>query len=140
MQSRFRTTLLLLLAALSASSAGCTSFRDYVHNGFKVGPDYHPPGAPLAPAWIDAADRRVHGETDDLAGWWTIFNDPVLNDLIAQANSQNLTLRQAGMRILQSRAQLNFTVGNFFPQTQTATGAYRRIGAGTAFFDQWNFS
>src|SRR4051794_24952170 len=118
MQPRVRLSLMLLLAALSALSAGCTSIREYVGNGFKVGPDYHRPGAPVAEAWIDAADRRVHPETDDLAGWWTIFNDPVLNDLIAQANGQNLTLRQAGMRILQTRAQLNFTVGNIFPQTQ----------------------
>jgi NodT family efflux transporter outer membrane factor (OMF) lipoprotein len=140
MQFRAPPSLIILLAALLAPSAGCTSIRDYVHNSFKVGPDYARPGAPVAANWIDSSDRRVHGETVDLAGWWTIFGDPVLNDLILEANSQNLTLRQAGMRILQARAQLNFTVGNIFPQTQTANGAYRRIGAGTAFFDQYSFS
>jgi NodT family efflux transporter outer membrane factor (OMF) lipoprotein len=120
-------------------ATGCTSFREYVHNNFKVGPNYRRPPAPVAPAWIDAGDRRVHTESDDLAGWWTVFDDPTLNGLIAEANGQNLTLREAGFRILQARAQLAFTVGNVFPQTQTATGGYRRFGVGNAFFDQWNF-
>jgi NodT family efflux transporter outer membrane factor (OMF) lipoprotein len=129
----------VLLASLLTLASGCTPFREYVGNRFKVGPDYRRPPAPVASAWIDAADRRVHTQCDDLAGWWTLFDDPVLNGLIAEANAQNLTLRQAGFRILQARAQLAFTVGNVFPQTQTATGGYRRFGVGNAFFDQWNF-
>ena len=30
------------------SLAGCTSLSDYVHNGFKVGPNYCPTPAPVA--------------------------------------------------------------------------------------------
>ena len=57
----------LLLSVLTL--AGCTSFRDYVRNGLKVGPNYVEPPAPLAPQWIDATDQRVRTDSDDLAGW-----------------------------------------------------------------------
>ena len=119
---------------------GCTSFRDYVRNGFKVGPEYCQPAAPVAENWIDAAtDSRVRNDRDDLAGWWTVLGDPKLNYLVDTAYQQNLTLREAGFRILAARAQLGFAVGNVFPQFQTADGGYTRFGLGDQFFDQWNF-
>src|SRR5579859_5962487 len=87
---------LVLLLPLS----GCTHLTDYVrqyvHNGFKVGPNYSEPPAPVAASWIDAADVRVRSGNDDLTRWWTVFGDPVLDALICDAYHQNLTLRQAG--------------------------------------------
>jgi NodT family efflux transporter outer membrane factor (OMF) lipoprotein len=120
--------------------AGCTGICEYLHNGCKVGHNYKTPCAPIATSWIDAADKRIDTGQDDLATWWTVFNDPVLNDLIARAYHQNLTLREAGYRVLAARAQLGIATGDFFPQTQNATGSYRRIGAGRSFFDQWNIN
>jgi NodT family efflux transporter outer membrane factor (OMF) lipoprotein len=49
----------------------------------------------------------------------------VLDSLIGSAYQQNLTLREAGTRVLQARAQLGIAVGNFFPQTQQMKGDYR---------------
>jgi NodT family efflux transporter outer membrane factor (OMF) lipoprotein len=103
---------------------GCTGPREYVHNGFKVGPNYCPPAAPVAPTWIDAADQRVRTNSEDLSQWWRVFNDPVLNALIRDAYGQNLTLREAGFRVLASRAQLAVTIGNIFPQSQFASGSF----------------
>ncbi|HEY4233390.1 MAG TPA: efflux transporter outer membrane subunit [Lacipirellulaceae bacterium] len=128
--------LLLLLVLL----AGCTGVCEYLHNGCKVGHNYKTPCAPVAKEWIDASDKRVRTDCNDLAGWWTVFNDPLLNDLIGRAYRQNLTLREAGYRVLAARAQVGIATGEFFPQTQDATGSYRRIGAGRSFFDQWNFN
>ena len=91
--------LLMLVVPLS----GCTHLKEYIHNGFKVGPNYCRPPAPAAENWIDAADVRVRNENDDLRRWWTVFNDPVLNALVCDAYLQNLTLRQAGCRVLQAR-------------------------------------
>ncbi|MBL9161812.1 MAG: efflux transporter outer membrane subunit [Planctomycetaceae bacterium] len=130
-------SLLALLATGLQLVAGCTGPREYLRNGFKVGPNYAKPAAAVAPNWIDDADQRVRNEQDDLAGWWTVFGDPTLNGLIERANSQNLTLREAGFRILAARAQLGFAVGNVFPQFQAAEGGYRRFGVGNNFFDQW---
>ena len=91
----------ILIACLLVS--GCTTVRDYIQNGFKVGPNYGRPPAPVAPDWIDAADVRVRKDSDDLSQWWTVFTDPVLDSLICSAYQQNLTLRQAGMRVLEAR-------------------------------------
>jgi NodT family efflux transporter outer membrane factor (OMF) lipoprotein len=148
-----RTTARCTVAVLFAVSlSGCTPFTEYIHNGLKVGPNYQKPPAPVAKTWIDAADKRVRPESDDLSKWWTVFNDPVLNSLVCMASRQNLTLRQAGFQVLLARAQRNIAVGNLFPQTQQATGdhtsnaisfedANRNNSATFAsrFFPQWDF-
>src|SRR5690349_3158478 len=114
------------LAALAPG--GCTSLHEYIDNGFKVGPNYGRPPAPVAPRWIDADDVRVRSSSDDLSRWWAVFNDPVLDGLVRYAYGQNLTLRQAGFRVLEARARLGVSVGNFFPQQQGASGDYTRYG------------
>src|SRR5205823_1261766 len=112
------------VAWLAVPLSGCTSPMEYIRNGFKVGPNYGKPPAPVAGDWIDAADKRISKEPDDLCEWWKVFHDPVLDQLICFASRQNLTLRQAGFRILQARAQLGIAVGEIFPQTQFARGDF----------------
>ena len=120
--------VLALVFTAVALTSGCTSWREYVHNGFKVGPNYGKPPAPVAKGWIDADDQRVRTASDDLSKWWTVFNDPVLDSLICYAYQQNLSLRVAGMRVLEARAQLAVDVGNLLPQTQTSTGDFKWNG------------
>ena len=110
----------MVLGILAFSSAGCTSVSDYVNNGFKVGPNYQKPPAPVASAWIDSKSQGVNTAAADLECWWTVFNDPKLNSLIEQAYNQNLDLRTAGTRILAARATRNIAAGNLFPQLQEA--------------------
>lgn len=108
-------------------AVGCTGIRQWAHQGFKVGPDYCTPPAPVADRWIDYANTDISSEAMEDAYWWNVFNDPQLNELIQRASQQNLTLRSAGMRILQTRANLAITRGNLFPQTQRAYGDYARF-------------
>lgn len=122
----------LMLAVLAC---GCTGPSEYFHNGFKVGPNYCPPGAAVADTWIDAADKRVRTESDDLSQWWRVFNDPVLDSLIGDAYRQNLTLREAGFRVLAARAELGIAIGNLFPQKQFAQGDYTRTTLSTQTAD-----
>ncbi len=107
---------------------GCTSFSEYVHNGFQVGPNYGRPPAPIEHNWINAADERLRENDTDIDQWWTVFNDPVLNGLVQNAYRQNLTLREAGFRVLQARAQLGIAAGEFFPQEQANTGGFTNNG------------
>jgi len=130
---------LAAIVAMVLFGSGCTGVRQYVDNGFKVGPNYCPPPAPVAEHWIDAADPRVGKESEDLSQWWAVFDDPTLNGLIAEAYRQNLSLREAGFRVLQARARFGIARGNVFPQLQDAFGSYRREGISQSFFDQWNF-
>jgi NodT family efflux transporter outer membrane factor (OMF) lipoprotein len=124
--------LLRLLAAVGLAGAalfngGCviTGPLQWVENGFKVGPNYCKPPAPVAPEWIEANDPKV--ENRHLHDWWKVFQDPALDSLIATAYSQNLTLRVAGTRILQARGEQAIAAGNIFPQTQQMTGSYSRV-------------
>jgi NodT family efflux transporter outer membrane factor (OMF) lipoprotein len=100
----------------------------------------------VAEHWIDAADIRAR-EGEDLSRWWTVFNDATLNRLVAMAYRQNLSLREAGFRVLEARAQKAIAVGELFPQQQDASGSYARQARSTTsslfplpkpFFDQWN--
>jgi NodT family efflux transporter outer membrane factor (OMF) lipoprotein len=136
------------IIVLSLFACGCTSLTEFVHNGFKVGPNYQRPPAPLASAWIDAANPQVKSVPADYSGWWTVFNDPVLNDLVRVAYAQNVNLRVAGTRVLQARAQRAIAVGSLFPQKQTANGAFThtQVSGNLAneplhrFFDDWGTS
>jgi NodT family efflux transporter outer membrane factor (OMF) lipoprotein len=136
----------VLFVGLAMACGACTPVTEYVHNGFKVGPNYRKPLAAVAGNWIDASDKRVRTESDDLSKWWTVFNDPVLNDLVCYAYRQNLTLREAGFRVLQARAQLGIAVGAIFPQSQAMTGDFMREassgetgGGAQRFFSRWDY-
>ena len=59
-------SLLLVLAF-----CGCTSLREYVQNGLKVGPNYCAPSAPVAQNWIDSGDSHVQSRYEDLSKWWS---------------------------------------------------------------------
>ena len=84
-----------------------------------VGPDYiKPPPAPEQKEWIEQKDPKIKAEPTDLSNWWEVFDDPVLNSLVEEAYQQNLPLRIAGLRILESRAQLGIAYGNLYPQQQ----------------------
>ncbi|MEN6406488.1 MAG: efflux transporter outer membrane subunit [Thermoguttaceae bacterium] len=138
-----------LLVILATALSGCTSLRDYVHNGFKVGPNYSQPSADVAGQWIDADDQRVSTNEEEQVRWWTVFDDEKLNGLIDEAYRQNLSLREAGCRVLEARAQLGIATGQLFPQSQNITGGYSRDAFSrlapntepiqTAFADQWNY-
>jgi NodT family efflux transporter outer membrane factor (OMF) lipoprotein len=117
----------MLLAGAVLVNDGCvvTGPLQWVENGFKVGPNYCKPPAPVAPEWIEATDPKV--ENRHLHDWWGVFQDPALDWLIATAYHQNLTLRVAGTRVLQARGQQAIAVGNIFPQTQQMRGSYSRV-------------
>jgi len=106
--------------------------------GCMVGPNYQRPKVSVSPSFGETGDPRLSAESTNYRDWWKAFNDPVLDRLIARAYRDNLTLRQAGVRVLQARAQLGIAVGEIFPQSQQAVGSvqYNRTSdrASTAAF------
>jgi len=112
----------LLIAMLATQ--GCSSLSQWAHNGFKVGPNYAEPGASVATEWVDHADAKVVSTSAQDQAWWTVFNDPTLNRLIDTAYRQNLDLHAAAARIVEARARRGIALGNLFPQSQKAIGAY----------------
>lgn len=126
---------------------GCHSLKQWYHNGFKVGPNYCTPPSTVTDVWIDSDDERVSLDDADFSDWWSVFNDPVLDGLILNAYQQNLTLREAGFRVLQAQAERAIARGEKLPQVQQVTGDYTRLQtsenilttiAGVRAFDEWN--
>ncbi len=130
-----RPAVILCLASLGLFTSGCAGgMTQWLHNGLKVGPDYGRPAAEVADTWIDSADRRLIGESPDTSAWWTVFKDPVLDNLVQMAYGQNLPLRIAALRVMEARAQYGIARGNIFPQQQQVFGDYSktRVSRNTA--------
>jgi NodT family efflux transporter outer membrane factor (OMF) lipoprotein len=116
-----------------------------IASGCMVGPNYHPPAVATPAQWRNITAPQIKGAPADSGEWWTAFGDPVLNRLIHVAYAQNLTLRQAGLRVIEARAQLGISVGEFFPQVQEATGgwthnvssAHSPASVGRFYYDDW---
>lgn len=134
-----------LVCSLSLLASGC-GLTQWVHNGFKVGPEYAgPPPADVACDWIDGGDERVIPCPPACPDWWSVFDDPTLNELIQTAYAQNLSLREAGWRVMQARDRRAITAGDLFPQSQLGFGEYEHVQESMNValppplrtFDQW---
>jgi outer membrane protein TolC len=89
--------------------------------GCMLGPDFKPPAAPVARNWTESGDPVVDVKRQEYRNWWMLFNDPVLGRLVQLAYEQNLTLRTAGVRVIEARAQLGIAIGELYPQQQSIT-------------------
>ena len=109
---QYGSLLLLLFMALFLTS--CTT----------LGPDFKKPSASIEQKWLEANNPQIKAETPDYSTWWRVLGDPVLDNLITIACNQNLSLRVAGLRILEARAVLGIAVGLQYPQSQNLSGGY----------------
>lgn len=105
-----------ITAGVALTASACTT----------LGPDYQEPEVVWLEEWQPSFYARddVRGpETEaDLRFWWQLFGDPSLNSLIDAAKKENISLRIAGLRILESRASLGIAGSNLYPQLQQASG------------------
>ncbi|MDH3788193.1 MAG: TolC family protein, partial [Xanthomonadales bacterium] len=110
---------------LSLLLSGCAS----------VGPDYEEPEVDVQSAWLEIEEPEISGDVTQDPEWWSSsFNDPDLDRLVETALAQNLSVRSAGLRVLQSQQQLAIAIGNQYPQQQQVTGsASRQKASGTTF-------
>jgi NodT family efflux transporter outer membrane factor (OMF) lipoprotein len=99
------------------------AFFALIASGCMLGPDFHQPATLVAPRWQEVANPAVDSGRSEYRDWWNVFNDPVLSRLVAIAYRQNLTLRSAGVRVLQARAQLGIAIGELYPQQQQFTSS-----------------
>lgn len=128
--------ILVVLSVAALPVAGC-----------KVGPDYKRPAAPLNKEYRDTGSEQVAQQPANLAEWWKVFNDPVLDNLIQTACKQNPTLQTAAVRVLQAQAARKFAYGLQFPQQQNAVGSYTtnrqsenafgHVAGSNTSFDDW---
>jgi outer membrane protein, multidrug efflux system len=101
---KFKIHLGFCLAVALALLGGCA-----------VGPNYKPP-AVNAPENFRFAEGRTTNSLADLP-WWDVFKDPMLQDLVRTALTNNYDLKQAIARVEQARNQAIAVRSAFFPQT-----------------------
>ena len=102
-----------LVAALTAA---CT-----------VGPNYQRPAVQMPPAYR-GPEPTLAGPSIGDVGWWSLFQDAELQNLIRTALVENHDLRIAVTRILQAQSQLTIVRSQAFPIVDaTASVSYNRL-------------
>lgn len=89
--------------------------------GCIVGPDYQRPEIAAAPArtpleTAEVPSRTVEGKIDP--AWWKSFRDPELSSLVERLALQNLDLKTAAERVVQSVAQRQVAVSQGLPHVE----------------------
>ena len=92
--------------------------------GCAVGPDYEEPKTESPPAYENAKQDGVSGDPV-VVTWWKEFGDPVLDDLITTAMSENRSVRAAMAAVREARAFLSESELEFLPDA-VAGASYTR--------------
>jgi len=103
--------------------------------GCAVGPDYRTPqltGTEAPQGW--RATLPHHGSRMALARWWEQFHDPVLTQLVEQADASSPTVAQAVSRVREARASVSGSQATLFPQLKGSGSATRQGGFGSSAF------
>jgi len=97
--------------------------------GCSVGPDYVQPTVPQAAAYKESGPWKKADPRDDISkgNWYSVFHDPKLNELEAEAQSSNQTLRVAVAKVSEARAVARQAEAEFFPTIDfDASGSRQR--------------
>jgi NodT family efflux transporter outer membrane factor (OMF) lipoprotein len=122
----------LALPAAALLLSGCT-----------VGPNYHRPTAPTAPAFKESAvpvpppnppnggwKQVTPNDSAIRPNWWEMYQDPQLNKLEEQVAVSNQTLKASYEQYMQARAAIQFYRSQYFPTLGVSPAASRdRVSA-----------
>ncbi|MCI0674482.1 MAG: efflux transporter outer membrane subunit [Phycisphaerales bacterium] len=73
--------------------------------GCKVGPNHVEPEVPVDAAFINVGTNDAD-QSEPVAEWWNVFNDPTLTSLVERAIAHNYDLRIAAANVRQARELL----------------------------------
>ena len=115
-----------------------------------VGPDYRRPDAPV-PAQYKETGWKVGEPSDaiDRGAWWSVYKDPVLDDLEKQIDISNQNLKAAEAAFQQAEWIVAQARAGFFPtfnlnasaqRSRTGGGSSSSTGAGRSGFTSSSFS
>jgi NodT family efflux transporter outer membrane factor (OMF) lipoprotein len=105
--------------------------------GCTVGPNYHRPDAPTAPAFKESAVvpppdlpdggwKKVSPSDSAMRpNWWEIYQDPELNKLEQQVAVSNQTLKASYEQYMQARAAIQYYRSQYYPTVQAGPSATR---------------
>jgi NodT family efflux transporter outer membrane factor (OMF) lipoprotein len=114
------------LLAMALLLSGCT-----------VGPNYHRPDAPTAPAFKESAvvpppdlpqggwKQVTPNDSAMRANWWEIYQDAQLDKLEQQVVVSNQTLKASYEQYMQARAAIQYYRSQYYPTVQAGPSATR---------------
>jgi outer membrane protein, multidrug efflux system len=97
-----------------------------VIGGCAVGPNYHHAPIEVPVAYKEAMSTQrtaTVADAGDLSGWWSQFNDPVLDDLVRRALANSLDLQAAVSRVRAARLQERESRAAEYPTVSAAVDA-----------------
>ena len=106
-------------------------------SGCTVGPNYHRPTAPTAPAFKESAvvpppdlpgggwKQVTPNDSTIRANWWEIYQDPKLDKLEEQVAVSNQTLKASYEQYMQARAAVQYYRSQYYPTVQAGPSATR---------------
>jgi NodT family efflux transporter outer membrane factor (OMF) lipoprotein len=106
------------LKALSATSVALLA-------ACSVGPDYHRPDTPVPAAYKEGWKAGEPQDAIDRGAWWSIYHDPVLDQLERQIDISNQNLRAAEAAYREARAVVAQARSGYFPTISVAASATR---------------
>ncbi len=112
-----RYSLITNLLALTLFLSSCS-----------VGPDYVRPEDSISTEFRNSASK----ESVELKKWWEGFQDPILNQLIEESITSNLSFREAQARVKEARALYIGSRSSFFPIPNLTTSYSRTKGSENA--------
>jgi NodT family efflux transporter outer membrane factor (OMF) lipoprotein len=107
-------------------------------SGCAVGPAYKLPSTPQPAAFKEAGPWLPAAPADTLerGPWWTLFRDPLLNELANSVEVSNQNVAAAVAQYAQARALVQQQRASLFPTVTLAAGADRSGGAGASSSDK----
>jgi len=108
----------LLLTASVVCLTGCT-----------VGPDYNAPSQSFLDTWF-SSDTKSTSPDPISTQWWSIFEDPLLEQYIAAAAENNYDLKIALANVRRVRALRKEQRGSLFPQINSSNSTDRSQSTG----------
>ncbi|GJL84986.1 MAG: multidrug MFS transporter [Micavibrio sp.] len=89
-----------------------------------VGPDYTPQKTSFLDGWFAPTSEHVSNE-DIALEWWSVFNDPLLENYIKKAATNNKNVQVALANVKRARALRGESNAAFFPQIDSSGSADR---------------
>nr|MDA8403440.1 efflux transporter outer membrane subunit [Desulfobacteraceae bacterium] len=92
-----------------------------------MGKDYVKPEIKTPAAFKETKDWKVGSPKDDARGdaWWTVFNDPKLNELEEKVTVSNQTIVIAAAQFRQAKAAVQAAKAGYFPGISAGASASR---------------
>lgn len=102
---------------LRTSGRASTLLLSALLGGCAVGPDYRAPQPTSVDEWHTVVGKSPATSPSDamLASWWTVFDDPALDQLVEQAVQDNKSVAQAIARVREARARRNISTAGLLP-------------------------